>query len=872
MSSYGPAHIAGGQLTEPKYPRDKAGRRSGTLRIARYRFKTTFRRRWGDYAVLVLLIGLIGGIAMGSVQAGRRTQSSYPAFLGKTNASDLTLSTYGTGGPGAAAATIYSPKTAAAIAHLPGVKKVESWVGVFAVPLERDGAPHLTLSNEINVAGSKGLYFDEDRVTALQGHIPNPNRVNEFMTTALGAKLLGAHVGQVVPIGLYTPQQGELPGFGTPRVRPALRVDMTLTGIVEFNNQVIEDDTDRLPTNLVYTPAFTRLVPDADTQGTWYGIQLARGDKDIASVEQALLRVLPSGAAGNFSVTAITEAKVERAVEPESIALAMFGLIAACAALGIALSVIARQLRSTDEERQVLRAMGASPATAVVDSLLGIVGAIVAGSLLACAVAVALSPLSPLGPVRAVYHAFDWTVLGGGLLWLLGGLVLGAAVLALRAAPQRLARRARLSTARPSRVAQAAAAIGLPLPGVVGLQFALEPGAGRTTVPARWVLAGAVIAVTVITATLTFSSSLNALVTHPKLYGWNWDYALQSENDIPPQALSALDHDPDVTAWSGYSDPDLQIDGQTVPALTAQAGNPTVGPPVLSGHSLEPGKPQVVLGAATLALLHTHIGAWVTIGYGSPSTAPLYLPPTPGRVVGTATFPAIAGSSTFAEHTSMGTGALLAEQDLPAAFLRATEAPDPTLDGPPLVFVRMQANVGPAAGRKDMERIIAVAAKAFAHDPNAAGNSVILLPVQRPAEIVNYQSSGGTPEVLAAGLATGAVIALALALVATVRKRRQDLALLKTLGFTKGQLAVTLTWQATVTALVGIIVGVPVGIAAGRQLWIIFARSIDAVPEPSVPLSIVLVAVGALVLANLVAAIPGRVAASTPAAVVLRGD
>jgi hypothetical protein len=862
-------------VTEPGYPQDATGTAGDAFRVARYRFGTTFRRRWGDYAVLVLLIGLIGGVAMGSVQAGRRTQSSYPAFLAKTNASDLTLSTYGAGGPTSESATIYSPKTAAAIAHLPEVKTVESWVGVFALPLERDGAPDLALGNEVNFAGSKGLYFDEDRVTAVQGHVANPSRADEFMTTALGASLMGVHVGQVVPIGLYTVQQGSLPGFGTPRVPPALRVDMTLTGIVEFNNQVIEDDTDRLPTNVVYTPAFTRLVPDADTQGTWYGIQLVRGDQDIASVEQALLRVLPRGAAANFSVTAIIEAKVERAVKPESIALAMFGLIAAAAALGIALSVIARQLRSRDEERQVLRAMGASPAAGLADGLLGIVVAIAAGALLACAVAVALSPLSPLGPVRSVYHpgvAFDWTVLGGGLLWLMGGLVLGATILALRAAPHRLARRARLIPARPSRVAQAAAAMGLPLPGVVGLQFALEPGAGRTTVPARWVLAGAAIAVTLVTATLTFSSSLNTLVTHPKLYGWNWDYALQSENDVPPQALGALDHDPDVAAWSGYSDPDLQIDGQTVPALTAKAGVPTVGPPILAGHALDPGKAQVVLGAATLALLHTHIGASVTISYGSPNTAPLYLPPTRAKVVGTATFPAIAGSSTFAEHTSMGTGALVADKDLPAAFLRATEAPDPTLDGPALVFVRTHANVSHSAGLRDMERIIAVAAKAFARDPNAVGDSVIILPVQRPAEIVNYQSTGGTPVVLAAGLATGAIIALAVALVATVRKRRQDLALLKTLGFTKGQLAVTLAWQATVTAIVGIVIGVPVGIAAGRQLWIIFARSIDAVPEPSVPLSIILVAAGALVLANLVAAIPGRVAASTPAAVILRGE
>jgi predicted lysophospholipase L1 biosynthesis ABC-type transport system permease subunit len=89
---------------------------------------------------------------------------------------------------------------------------------------------------------------------------------------------------------------------------------------------------------------------------------------------------------------------------------------------------------------------------------------------------------------------------------------------------------------------------------------------------------------------------------------------------------------------------------------------------------------------------------------------------------------------------------------------------------------------------------------------------------------------------------------------------------LKTLGFTKRQLAVTLAWQATVTAVVGIAVGLPVGIALGRQLWILFAEQINSVPDPTVPLSL---ALGGLLLANLVAAIPGRVAAATPAAVVL---
>ena len=42
--------------------------------------------------------------------------------------------------------------------------------------------------------------------------------------------------------------------------------------------------------------------------------------------------------------------------------------------------------------------------TTVADGLVGVLGAIVSGSLLAVAVAVSLSPLSPLGPIRAVYH------------------------------------------------------------------------------------------------------------------------------------------------------------------------------------------------------------------------------------------------------------------------------------------------------------------------------------------------------------------------------------------------------------------------------------------------------------------------------------
>lgn len=106
-----------------------------------------------------------------------------------------------------------------------------------------------------------------------------------------------------------------------------------------------------------------------------------------------------------------------------------------------------------------------------------------------------------------------------------------------------------------------------------------------------------------------------------------------------------------------------------------------------------------------------------------------------------------------------------------------------------------------------------------------------------------------------------------------MRRRRRDLALLKSLGFTRSQLAATVAWQSTVAVVLGVVAGVPLGIAVGRYLWDLFAREINAVPAPTVPvMSVVLIAVGALVLANLVAAVPARVAARAPTALLLRAE
>ena len=145
------------------------------------------------------------------------------------------------------------------------------------------------------------------------------------------------------------------------------------------------------------------------------------------------------------------------------------------------------------------------------------------------------------------------------------------------------------------------------------------------------------------------------------------------------------------------------------------------------------------------------------------------------------------------------------------------------MNGPVIEVVRLRKGVPATAGLASLQQVAEAADKVMAADPEGAGTTYNVLGVQRPAEIVNYQSTGDTPAILAAALAAGAVGALAITLTASVRRRRRDLGLLKTFGFTRRQLAVTVAWQASVAAIIGIVVGVPFGIALGRWLWDLFA-------------------------------------------------
>jgi hypothetical protein len=540
----------------------------------------------------------------------------------------------------------------------------------------------------------------------------------------------------------------------------------------------------------------------------------------------------------------------------------------------VAIQAIARLLSSRDEDVRVLRALGADPTTTTFDGLIGLGASIVAGSILAAAVAIALSPLAPLGPARPVDpdrgFTADWTVLGLGLVVLVLVLGVSAGLLAHHGAPHRAERRRRF-VARRSATAEFMARSSLPPPAVAGTQFALERGRRSNAESTRWALLGTVTAMVVIAATLTFGSSLQTLVSQPRLYGWNWDYAVQSSDGygpVPNQAVTrAVAHNPAISATSGVWFATLQLNGVEVPVLVAQPNAP-VGPPIVVGHGVQAPN-QIVLGAATLAQLHEHIGG--TIGMRFTPNFPS--PPIALRIVGVATMPAIGIAESL--HTSMATGAIVPDDNGPFTKRLGPDA-YPGCNGPNMLFVRVRGGVGSRRGVAAVHGIVTAANAVLSNEPSdsaCGGNVASLLSVQHPAQIANYRSMGTTPVLLAAGLALGAVFALGLALTASVKRRRRDLALLKTIGFTRRQLAAAIAWQSSVAAVVGIVVGLPLGVVLGRWLWTLFAGEIGAVPAPTVPVAWLAVAgVAALVLANVVAAFPGRSAARTPTATLLHEE
>jgi len=807
-----------------------------------YRFRAELRLRWRAWLGLGLLVGLAAGAVMALAAGARRTDSAYARFLDTHDAYDVMVFDFGQpGSPGVGGFD--------KIRALPSVQ--DSAAGELGlIPLGR--------SHVIGLASEDGRIGTEiNTFKLLEGRRADPGRVDEAVVTVTAADERNLHVGSTIPF--LTPADVE--AMTDPDDAAAARRFLAEAPDGQLRVVGIEASPGELPPQLEdedaialhLTPAFHRLhllsLPDPPITPKVLLVELRDG-ADAVSAFNADLNRLSDGLSFDSVAQVDHAAVVERSIHLQAVALWLLAGLVAVSGVLIAGQLLSRLMLIEATDHATLGALGMSARDR---ALLGVVRAGAVGGVAALAgtvAAIAVSPVMPTGLARIAEPdpglEVDALVVGLGAaatVVIVTALGAWAAWRASAATRQPSASWDQGIRRRPSGVGRlVAAAGGWPLPATVGVRMALEPGRGHGAVPVRTTLAGVALGVGALVGALTFGASLAHLLDSPRLYGQTWDLQLEDASDetFAERGLSLLRDDPRVEAMGIGSAGSalLEVEGRRADAIALDPVEGDILPPMLAGRPPR-GADEVALGARTARALGADIGDVVEVARSGEQAVPM-------RVVGRVAFPSVGNTS------RLGDGVL--------ATVAARDAVTPD-DGsvPGDLFLRLTPGADPAAVVADLNA--------------RAGTNAFVQSTGSPADIVNFGRVESTPFVLGGILAAIAAATLAHLLLSAVRRRRRDLAILKTLGFVRGQVAGTVAWQATTVVVVSLVVAVPLGVALGRWTWTLLAADLGVVARPQVPwLTLTAVFGAALILANAIALVPGQLAARTRPATVLRSE
>ncbi|HEY7106255.1 MAG TPA: FtsX-like permease family protein [Acidimicrobiia bacterium] len=786
--------------------------------------RTELRRRWRGVVLLTLLVGVVGAVVLASAAGARRSSQALDRFEVWSHSSDIEFLIGGA----------LTPDQVAAIRNAPGVRAMAR---LTAPAIFIDKAPHLTA-----IAAPVDAQFGGtvDRARIVSGRAADQNNPFEVTVGENLAAQLHLRVGDHLDGQSYSVAQGALSVVDQDPGPPAgPHIDLRIVGI----DRRPLDLGDRGATGgvLILTRAFGREVAGktVGTFGTVFRIRTRRGTQDVSRVVREVRTVAHDAAYIQVNPLNIESEGGRGAINVLTVALWIFAAVAALAGVVAIAIVLTRQIWLLGVDQPALRALGVTRAQRI--ALVGFPALVVAGGGAAIAAlgALAASPLFPVGLARRAdpdlgFHA-DSLVLGFGAIGIIAITVAIGVVASVRRTASAAIDADAAARPRPSAVVALAARVGCAPAATNGLSMALEPGRGRTAVPVRSAYLGAVFGIVGITAVVTFAVNLDHLVATPRQYGWTFDYAVSDEaTSSCNRAGYGVADLRGVAAVASLCTGTVQVDRDTIAGWSFTPLRGTLGPEVLSGRAPS-GAHDVALGAVTLEDLGKSIGDTVTVGSGKT---------TDYRIVGSVVLPTLGMSQPLADG---------------AVFTHAGLEPYLDLNNGSryLAF-----EFAPNAHRGAIERRI-------------ARTSQLDSPVTPtvPPEVDRLRQIRWFPATLAALLATLALLAVGHALVTAVRRRRRDLALLKTLGFDRRGVRATVAWQATTLGIGGLVVGLPVGLLVGSVVWRLVADSVgvsDAVAIPA--LALLLTIACALALVNLIAYFPGRSAARIRPAVALRTE
>jgi hypothetical protein len=795
------------------------------------RFRAELRSGWRAWALLALAAGLAGGLVVGMAAAARRTETTFDRFLTHINAADAYV---GRGFSFGEERLDFDR-----IARLPQVAGSQRQLLLAVVAQSRSGRPiypNGPKSLEVQVPSDGRRVDSIDRAKVLRGRLPDPARPDELLADTKSAHDLGVGLGDWVTMRVLshaTVWKNAKVRFsaGPRKARGGPLVRLRVVGVAAFWKSDTESGY------LYLTPAFYR-AHGGGALGSWLEeleVRLKRGSADLPAFRAGVRRIAGNLAYALFDPAA-TLPKVERSIDLQAQALRLLSAFAAAAALLLIGQALFRQATLESAAHPVLRALGMTRGQLVLIGALRAVAIAVPAALLTVLTAFLLSPLAPIGRARDLEPnpglEFDSMaiVVGSGILFA-AVLVMGF-LAAARAAGRRGVAGDRPRSLRRTSLGSVLGRAGWPPPLVTGVHMAIDRGSRASAVPVGATLVAAILAVAVTATAVTFAASLSRLLDTPRLYGQTWDF--ETGNIGPPLPPAQVRR---VKADLMFSDVGLgearpiEIAGKEVGARAIDSVKGSIAPTVLEGRA--PKRPgEVLLGVKTFDALHRDIGDVIVVHNGRRAVRL--------RVVGRGVLPAT-------KWNKLDEGAAFSFQDLKRI--------DPSAAAN-LIEVRVAPDVDRGAALRRLSLIL--------DSPSEA---------TRPTDIGDFGGVEALPSLIIAVFAAAGAAALAHALITSIRRRRRDLAVLKTIGFTGRQVAAAVAWQATTVAAIGILVGLPLGLAVARFTWNVFADDIGVVPEVVTPAVLTAAVVpAAILLANLIAVLPGWNAARTRPAIVLRAE
>jgi energy-converting hydrogenase Eha subunit A len=792
-------------------------------------------RRWRSVAVLTLLIAVASGTVMAAVAGARRGASAIERLQDRTK-------------PATSAVFTNTPNYDwGKIRALPEVEALTKFVIDYTYTFE--GYPEDT--GGFPLADSEMLTSIETPIV-FSGRMFDATRDDEVVVTRKFMASYHKHLGDTVVLHLPTPNElAEQSGSGPDGAFTGPHLRMRIVGVV--GAPWISDEPGAKGF-IQMSPGVVALHPEntigpANSKNLWNFVsalvRLRGGESALPQFRRDVVRV----SNGRTDIEVWNLPGEWRAAQREGTfearCLLAFGAAAFVAALFLVGQAVARYAAVSSTELATMRALGVTPrqtiaAAATAPAIAGVIGALigVVGAYLA-------SGLFPLGTADLIEPSpglsTDWLVFAPGLV-LVALLVCTGAV---AAAWFSLAVARRNRPARRSTTASAISRWGLPVPVVIGTRFALEPGRGRTAVPVRPALVGAITGVLGILAAFIFSRGVSDTVGHPERFGQTHQLdafiGANGQDFLPADKLLAVAAaNPDVIGIDDARQAVATGPGGSVIVYSYTAGPKAISVVIISGRM--PTSPsEVALAPRTLEAQHVRVGDQVRLSGDKGSR--LYT---------------VTGSGLMPEGPRNGYAA--------GAWISAAGY-DSLFEGHK--FHALLLSLRPGA---DTDATIAALARATDKAvPEAAGFA--FSPPEPPIEVAEIRTVRTLPIVLGGFLALLAVGAVGHALTTAVRRRSHDVAVLRALGMTPWQCRWIVVTQASVLAVIGLLFGVPLGLALGRTLWRVVAHYTPLqYVAPTAVLTLLVVVPAALLIANLLAAIPGHRAARLRVSHILRAE